>query len=110
MRTVVGSATLTFSDSESGTFAYVVNGSGQTKKITRFVFADPVPVCTFGDCASPFNAVPFDPNAVSREAAGSATLTFYNSSRAGFDYTLDGVSESKRITRQVFRMPGTGCQ
>jgi len=48
--TAVGSGTLTFSDADNGTFAYVVNGIRQTKSITRQVFG-PVPVCAWN--ASP---------------------------------------------------------
>jgi len=48
--TAVGSGTLTFSDADNGTFAYVVNGIKQTKSITRQVFG-PVPVCAWN--ASP---------------------------------------------------------
>ena len=48
VETVVGTATLAFSDGDNATFGYVVNGIAQTKSITRQVFADPVPVCTWG--------------------------------------------------------------
>jgi hypothetical protein len=44
---VVGSGTLTFADANNGTFAYTVNGTSQTKAITREVFG-PLPVCTWG--------------------------------------------------------------
>jgi hypothetical protein len=44
-RTTVGSATLAFTDTNSGTFAYTVNGVSQTKAITRMVFGT-VPTCT----------------------------------------------------------------
>jgi hypothetical protein len=43
--TPVGTATLTFSDASSGTFAYTVNGISQSKAIVRQVFADPPTVC-----------------------------------------------------------------
>jgi hypothetical protein len=56
------------------------------------------------------DAIPFDPNAVVRVPAGSATLSFNNSSKATFEYTVDGVAGGKTITRQVFREPGTACQ
>jgi sugar lactone lactonase YvrE len=49
--TAVGSGTLTFSDPDNGRFAYVVNGSAQTKTITRQVFG-PLPTCTFGALAN----------------------------------------------------------
>jgi hypothetical protein len=45
--TQVGTGTLTFSDGNNGTFAYVVNGISQTKNITHQVFG-PLPTCTSG--------------------------------------------------------------
>jgi hypothetical protein len=44
---VVGSAVLTFTDLNDGTFSYSVAGVTQTKKITRQVFGQ-LPTCTFG--------------------------------------------------------------
>lgn len=41
----VGSATLSFSDANNGTFAYVVDGVSGSKPITRQVFATPTTVC-----------------------------------------------------------------
>ena len=178
--TAVGSATLTFSDANNGSFAYVVNGISQTKAITRQVFAAP-PTCTFGAhsvlgfatnfqdlwWAAPagsesgwgvnfthqgdiifatwftydvdgtplwlsataaktgpgvysgtlyrttgpaFSAVPFLPGDVVRTPVGALTLTFADGSNATFAYTVDAVAQSKQITRQVFRTPGTVCQ
>ena len=43
----VGIGTLTFADVNNGTFTYTVNGTTQTKNITRQVFGAQ-PVCTFG--------------------------------------------------------------
>jgi hypothetical protein len=43
--TQVGSATLTFSDRDNGTFSSIVDGVAQNKGITRQVFADPPTVC-----------------------------------------------------------------
>jgi hypothetical protein len=57
-----------------------------------------------------FDAVPFDPARVVVTDAGTATLTFTNGNAGTFAYTLDGVEQSKAITRQIFRMPGTVCQ
>src|SRR5437763_1941020 len=56
-----------------------------------------------------FSAVPFDPAAVTRTSVGSATLTFSNGNNALFAYTVNGVAQSKSITRQVFSPPGTVC-
>jgi hypothetical protein len=42
----VGSVTLAFGDANNGTFTYSVNGTTQSKPITRQVFSDPVTVCS----------------------------------------------------------------
>jgi hypothetical protein len=61
-----------------------------------------------------FNAIPFDPNAVTRTAAGMATIAFANGNAASFTYEVNErtevVRQTKAITRQVFRAPGTVCQ
>ena len=44
----VGTGTLTFSGADTATFDYFVNGTTQSKVVTKGVFASPVPVCTFG--------------------------------------------------------------
>ena len=57
--------------------------------------------------------MPFNPNAVMRTAVGTATVTFTNGNAATFSYqvTMDGksTSQTKAITRLVFRPPGTAC-
>ena len=58
----------------------------------------------------PFASSPFDPGKVALFDAGVATLTFTNGNAGTFAYTLDGVTQSKPITRQIFRTPGTVCQ
>ena len=57
-----------------------------------------------------FDSVPFDPKAVSIAEVGTLKLTFQDGNAATFDYTLDGVTQTKSITRQVFNPPGTICQ
>jgi hypothetical protein len=52
----VGTGTLTFTDSRSGSFTSTLNGVTQTKAITLFTFAAPVPVCTFGSTIPPATA------------------------------------------------------
>jgi plastocyanin len=62
-----------------------------------------------------FNAVPFDPNKVTVTPAGTATFTFTDGNHGTFAYNVDlgdGVNkgtQSKAISRQVFRDPGTVC-
>jgi len=58
---------------------------------------------------SPFSAVPFDPSRFVATPVGTATLTFTNGNAASFAYTVNGVSQTKAITRQVFTNPGTVC-
>ncbi len=63
-----------------------------------------------------FNAVPFDPSKVKIAPVGTATFNFTNGNAGTFSYNIDlgdGVNkatQSKPITRQVFRTPGTVCQ
>ncbi len=181
--TQIGTGTLTFTDVNTGTFAYTINGvtqTVQTKNIIRQAFG-PLPTCSFGVItdltqaynyqdlwwASPagaesgwgvnlahegdtifatwftydldgtpmwlsatapktaagtyggtlyrttgpaFNAVPFLPAAVVRTEVGTATFTFTDGNTGTFAYTVNGVSQSKAITREVFQAPGTVCQ
>ena len=54
--------------------------------------------------------MPFDPSLVTKTAAGTAAFAFEDGSNATFTYTVDGVTQSKRITREVFAPPGTACR
>ena len=49
-----------------------------------------------------FSAVPFNPNAVTAADVGNATLSFSDVNGGTFDYTLNGIHQTKTITRQVF--------
>ena len=57
-----------------------------------------------------FNALPFSPSQVVATPMGTLTLSFASGDTATFAYVVNGVSQSKTITRQVFRTPGTLCQ
>ncbi len=178
--TAVGTGTLTFTDANDGMFAYTVNGTSQTKTITREVFGQ-LPTCTFGiqtdltlaynyqdlwwaapagsesgwgvnlthqgqtifatwftydldqtplwlSVTAPqtapgtysgilyrttgpaFNSVPFRPAAVTASAVGTATFTFTDGNTGTFAYTVNGVTQTKAITREVLVAPGTVCQ
>jgi len=52
-----------------------------------------------------FAAVPFDPALVQRTTVGSASFTFTNGNAGTFAYTVNGVSQTKSITRQLFAPP-----
>jgi serine protease len=176
----VGDATLTFSDTNNGSFRYTVNGITQTKTITRELYGT-APTCVFGvhprlaaatnyqdlwwnapagsesgwglnitqqsdvifatwftydidgspvwfsgtatsngaggysgplyRAAGPaFNAVPFSPSAVKLTQVGTFFLSFADGNAGTFSYSVNGVAQSKSITRQVFRTPGTMCR
>jgi uncharacterized delta-60 repeat protein len=49
-----------------------------------------------------FHTQPFDPALVTRKAVGEGTLTFIDRNTGKFAYTIEGVSQTKTITRQVF--------
>jgi len=49
-----------------------------------------------------FFAVPFNPAAVTATAVGTGTLTFSDGNDGTFAYTVNGVSQTKAITHQVF--------
>jgi hypothetical protein len=178
--TQVGNATLTFTDANTGSFAYTVNGISQTKAIVRQVYTSPVPTCTLGGTAgaspnfqdlwwrSPagsesgwglnvthqgailfvtwftydangqgmwlvgsnvsrttgntfsgslfsttgpaFNTSPWNPTQVTVTSVGTVTLTFSDANNGTFAYTVNGVSQTKPITRQVYSTPTTVCQ
>jgi hypothetical protein len=57
-----------------------------------------------------FNAVPFRPENVVATAVGTATFTFTDGNTGTFNYTVNGVTQTKAITREVFVAPGTICQ
>jgi len=63
-----------------------------------------------------FDAVPFLPANVALTPVGTATLNFANGNSASFAYTVTlgtppvTVNQTKQITRQIFRTPGTVCQ
>jgi hypothetical protein len=57
-----------------------------------------------------FSSVPFLPANVTATAVGTATFTFTDGNTGTFSYTVNGVSQTKAITREVFASPGTVCQ
>jgi hypothetical protein len=62
----------------------------------------------------PFNAVPFppigSPGGAAFSVVGSATLTFIDGNTATFSYMVDGIAQTKTITREILQNPGTVCQ
>lgn len=58
----------------------------------------------------PFSAQGWNPALVATAAAGHATFVFGDPDNGTFSYTLDGVTQSKPITRQVYASPRTVCR
>jgi hypothetical protein len=62
----------------------------------------------------PFNAVPFPPigapGGAMGSAVGTATFTFSDGNNAQFAYVVNGVSQTKALTREIFRQSGTVCR
>ena len=63
----------------------------------------------FTTTGPPFSAQPFDPTLVVETTIGAAKLTFTDGNSGTFAYTVNGKSQSKPLTRQVFAEPGTVC-
>jgi hypothetical protein len=57
----------------------------------------------------PFNSVPFVPGNVVPAEVGVASFTFADGSHGTFDYTVNGIRQTKAITREIFGPPGTIC-
>ena len=57
-----------------------------------------------------FSAVPFNPLLVTRTTVGSAAFTFSDANNGTFAYTLDGITQSKPITRYIYSSPTTVCR
>ena len=62
----------------------------------------------------PFNSVPFppigSPGSATGSAVGTATFSFTDTKTGTFAYSVNGVTQSKAITREVFAGTGTICQ
>jgi len=56
-----------------------------------------------------YNNEPWD-GSVGVAEVGSGTFTFTNAAAGSFTYTVDGVTQTKAITRQVFTLPATVCR
>jgi len=56
-----------------------------------------------------FDASPFDPSRVVATQVGTATFAFGDADNGTFTYTVNGVTQSKPITRQLFSSPVPTC-
>ena len=89
-------------------FTYDLNGKAWWLSMTANKTAESTYTGTLIQTHGPaFNAVPFSPAAVTATAVGSGTLTFSDGNTGNFTYTVNGISQTKAITRQVFATPPT---
>ena len=72
VETIVGNATLTFTDGNHATFNYTVNGVPQTKQLERQVFAGGGTVCAYPDNSADYVAQLIDLAARRRAARSRA--------------------------------------
>jgi hypothetical protein len=92
-------------------FTYAANGRGLWLVMPR---GDPIasgegfsgPL--YRTSGPPFNASPWVP--IGFTAVGTMTVTFSNGNAGTLTYTVDGVSVTKQITRQVFSAPLPRCR
>jgi hypothetical protein len=56
-----------------------------------------------------FSATPFNPASVVTTPVGSGTLTFTDADNGSFSYTVNGISQTKTITKSVFASPVPTC-
>ena len=56
-----------------------------------------------------FSAASFDPAAVTETQIGTGTVAFADRSNGAFAYVVDGVAQTKNITRQIFANPPAIC-
>ena len=64
----------------------------------------------FRTVGPPLGAEPWSASRVAVAAAGEARLSFTDANNGTFSYTLDGVTQSKTVTRQVYATPKTVCR
>jgi serine protease len=92
-------------------FTYDVDGTPLWLSATANLTSPGVYTGTLYRTTGPaFSALPFSPAAVVATPVGTATLSFANGNSGTFSYIVNGISQSKPITRQVFRAPGTLCR
>jgi hypothetical protein len=91
-------------------FTYDIDDSPMWLAVTAAKTAPGVYTGTLYRTTGPaFNAVPFNPANVVPTPVGLATFTFSDGNNATFAYTVNGISQAKAITREIFNGPGTVC-
>jgi hypothetical protein len=93
-------------------FTYDANGRGmwvvgpRLERAAGDTFTGPI----YRTTGPAFSANPWNPSGVAATQVGAATLAFSGPDAGTFSYTVQGVAQSKAITRQVFGAPVTVCR
>ena len=93
-------------------FTYDANGKGlwlvgsNVSRTTGNTFSGAL----FRTTGPAFNAVPWNGSQVAVTQVGTVTLAFSDANNGTFAYTVNGVSQTKPITRQVYSSPTTVCR
>lgn len=92
-------------------FTYDTNGKGWWLFSVATETSPKVYTGTVRTATGPaFSAEPWDPSAVVRTTVGNVTITINDGNHAKFDYTVNGVAQTKNLVRQVFDgLTGTAC-
>jgi hypothetical protein len=83
-------------------FTYDVSGHGWWLVMTAQKTGSVYTGTLYQTHGPPFNAVPFDPHAVTTTPVGTGILAFADANNGTFMYTVNGTTQTKTITRQVF--------
>ncbi|TMH37404.1 MAG: hypothetical protein E6H66_02600 [Betaproteobacteria bacterium] len=84
-------------------FTYDATGKGWWRSMTATLVSQGIYSGLLEEAIGPpFSAVPFSPSQVRQTAVGTGQLTFSDLNNATFSYTVNGISQTKAITRQVF--------
>ena len=93
-------------------FTYDANGRGmwvvgpRMERTTGNTFTGPL----YRTTGPAFNANPWNPANVGVTQVGTATLTFTAANAGTFNYTVNGVMQTKSIVPQAFTTPATVCR
>jgi len=93
-------------------FTYDANGKGlwlvasSVSKIGNGIYSGTL----YSTSGPAFNSAVFDPAKVARTPVGSITFQFNDAGNGTFTYTVNGVTQSKPITRLVYANPTSVCR
>ena len=92
-------------------YTYDTNGNPLWLVITRGerVAANTWTGAIFQTRGPAFSAVPWDPAQVTATAVGTGTLRFTDANNGSFAYNVNGVLQTKDITRQIYATPAGTC-